>query len=70
MNLREKWTTNQGTTIQEVRSNMGISEPQGYSGQDRLGTLESHLNMLSSAGFKNVANPWRFLGLAIFGGWV
>ncbi|MDJ0601017.1 MAG: class I SAM-dependent methyltransferase [Crocosphaera sp.] len=67
--LREQWTINQGTTIQNVRSNIGNSQPQGHSGQDRLATLETHLTMLSSAGFKTVANPWRFFGLAIFGGW-
>ncbi len=69
-NLREHWTTNQGTTIDKVRSFIGNSEPQGHSGQDRLATLETHLTMLSSAGFKTVTNPWRFFGLAIFGGWI
>ena len=57
-------------TIENVRSKIGKSEPQGHSGQDRLATLETHLTMLSSAGFKTVATPWRFFGLAIFGGWV
>ncbi|MEA5536909.1 SAM-dependent methyltransferase, partial [Crocosphaera sp. XPORK-15E] len=70
LKLREQWTINQGTTQQEVRSSIGNSEPQGYSTQDRLATLETHLTMLSSAGFKTVAVPWRFFGLAIFGGWV
>ncbi|MGK7955254.1 MAG: trans-aconitate 2-methyltransferase [Crocosphaera sp.] len=68
--LREQWTIDQGTTIENVRSNIGNSQPQGHSGQDRLASLETHLTMLSSAGFTTVANPWRFLGLAIFGGWV
>ena len=43
LKLREQWTINQGTTITDVRSTMGISQPQGYSGQDRLGSLDSHL---------------------------
>ena len=70
LKIREQWTINQGTTIENVRSKIGNSQPQGYSGQDRLATLETHLKMLSSAGFKTVANPWRLFGLAIFGGWV
>ena len=70
LNLREQWTITQGTTIDNVRSKIGNSQPQGHSGQDRLTTIETHLTMLSSAGFKTVANPWRFFGLAIFGGWV
>jgi len=70
VNLREQWTINQGTTVSEVRSKMGNSEPQGYSGQDRLATLDDQLTMLKSAGFITVAVPWRFLGLGIFGGWV
>ncbi|MEM8779800.1 MAG: class I SAM-dependent methyltransferase [Cyanobacteria bacterium P01_G01_bin.49] len=68
--LREKWTMAQGTTITEIRSQIGSSVPQGYSGQDRLATLESHCTMLTQAGFNTVAVPWRFLGLAIFGGWI
>jgi tRNA (cmo5U34)-methyltransferase len=67
--LREKWTEGQGTTFAEVRSQIGTSEPQGYSGQDRLASLDTHLNLLSQAGFETVAVPWRFFGLAIFGGW-
>lgn len=69
LKLREQWTINKGTTITEVRSQIGNSQPQGYSGQDRLATLDNHLTMLSSAGFKTVAVPWKFFGLAVFGGW-
>ncbi|WP_024750220.1 class I SAM-dependent methyltransferase [Crocosphaera subtropica] len=68
--LREQWTISQGSTITKVRSQMGNSQAQGHSGQDRLATLETHLTMLSSVGFKTVAVPWRFFGLAVFGGWV
>lgn len=70
LKLREKWTQTQGKTIADVRSLIGNSQPQGYSGQDRLATLDTHLSMLKLAGFKSVAVPWRFFGLAIFGGWV
>lgn len=68
--LREQWTMAQGTTIAEVRSQIGNSLPIGYSGQDRLATLDAHCTMLTKAGFKTVAVPWRFFGLAIFGGWI
>lgn len=68
--LREQWTQAQGTTLAEVRSQLGTSEPQGYSGQDRLASLDTHLNLLSDVGFQMVAVPWRFFGLAVFGGWV
>lgn len=68
--VREEWTKNKGTTIAEVRSQTGNSQPQGYSGPDRLTTLNTHLTMLSSVGFKTVEVPWRFFGLAVFGGWI
>jgi trans-aconitate 2-methyltransferase len=68
--LRQQWTEAQGTTLAAVRSQIGTSEPQGYSGQDRLASLDTHLNLLSQGGFQTVAVPWRFFGLAIFGGWV
>ncbi len=68
--LREQWAQERGTTIASVRSQIGNSVPQGYSGQDRLSTLDAHLSMLKLAGFKTVVVPWRFFGLAIFGGWV
>ncbi len=68
--LREQWTLAQGTTVKEVRSQIGNSQPQGHSGQDRLASVEAHLTMLSQAKFKTVTVPWRFFGIAIFGGWV
>ncbi len=70
LNIREQWAIEQGTTLTDIRSQLGNSQPQGYSAQDRLASLETHLQWLKLAGFKTVAVPWRFLGLAIFGGWV
>ncbi|MGK7945653.1 MAG: trans-aconitate 2-methyltransferase [Microcystaceae cyanobacterium] len=67
--LREKWSNNQGIDGEFVRSKIGQSEPQGYSGQDRLASLLTHQTMLSQAQFKTFAIPWHFFGLAIFGGW-
>lgn len=68
--LREEWSKNKGIDREAVRTKMGQSEPQGYSGQDRLASLLSHQKMLFEAGFKTVVTPWRFFGLAIFGGWI
>lgn len=68
--VREQWTNAQGTTLREIRAQIGNSQPQGYSGQDRLASLSDHVKMLSNAQFKTIAVPWRFFGLAIFGGWI
>ncbi|MFE1745877.1 class I SAM-dependent methyltransferase [Coleofasciculus sp. H7-2] len=67
---REEWTLQQGTTLAEIRDKIGKSNPQGYSGQDQLATLTSHLEMLTIAGFGTVAVPWKYYGLAVFGGFV
>ncbi|OAB56575.1 SAM-dependent methyltransferase [Leptolyngbya valderiana BDU 20041] len=68
--VREKWAAQQGTTLEAVRAKIGTSQPQGHSGQDRLATLEAHLEMLKSAGFDAIAVPWKYYGFAIFGGYV
>jgi trans-aconitate 2-methyltransferase len=68
--FKEKWINNQGINIEEIRAKKGKSEPQGYSGQDRLASLTTHQKMLAQAHFKTIVTPWRFFGLAVFGGWI
>jgi tRNA (cmo5U34)-methyltransferase len=65
---REEWTSQQGIAIADVRAKIGTSSTYGYSSQDQLATLETHLQMLSQAGFASVAVPWKYYGLAVFGG--
>jgi tRNA (cmo5U34)-methyltransferase len=65
---REEWANQQGTNLTEIRAKVGNSSRQGYSDQDQLATLDTHLQMLTQAGFKTVAVPWKYHGLAIFGG--
>ncbi|MCG6137775.1 MAG: class I SAM-dependent methyltransferase [Nostoc sp. LLA-1] len=65
---REEWATQQGVPLTEVRAKLGTSSTQGYSSQDQLATLEAHLHMLTASGFKTVAVPWKYYGLAVFGG--
>ncbi|MGF1677452.1 MAG: methyltransferase domain-containing protein [Rivularia sp. (in: cyanobacteria)] len=74
---REEWTKKQGTTIQSVRSRLAsnsdsvdYSVSYGYSSQDQLATLDAHLQMLANAGFNTIAVPWKYYGLAVFGGFV
>jgi tRNA (cmo5U34)-methyltransferase len=66
--IREQWAAQQGTTLAEIRAKMGKSTPYGYSQPDQLATLEAHLQMLKTAGFEPVAVPWKYYGLAVFGG--
>jgi tRNA (cmo5U34)-methyltransferase len=66
--VREDWAIAQGTTIAQVRAKLGQSNNYGYSSQDRLATLEEHLQWLKMAGFKTISVPWKYYGLAIFGG--
>ncbi|PAX51126.1 class I SAM-dependent methyltransferase [Brunnivagina elsteri] len=65
---REEWTSRQGIAIADVRAKIGRSSTYGYSSQDQLATLETHLQMLSQAGFATVAVAWKYYGLAVFGG--
>ncbi|MEA5555115.1 class I SAM-dependent methyltransferase [Nodularia spumigena] len=67
---REEWTAQQGTTLTEVRAKLGSSSQSGYSRQDQLATLDTHLQMLTTSGFKTVAVAWKYYGLAVFGGWI
>jgi trans-aconitate 2-methyltransferase len=67
---REEWSVEQGISLTEIRAKRAISTTQGYSSQDQLATLDTHLQMLSKAGFKTVAVPWKYYGLTVFGGWV
>ncbi|AVH72406.1 class I SAM-dependent methyltransferase [Nostoc sp. 'Lobaria pulmonaria (5183) cyanobiont'] len=65
---REEWAVEQGINLTEIRAKRGTGSTQGYSSQDQLASLETHLQMLSKAGFKTVAVPWKYYGLAVFGG--
>lgn len=67
-NIREHWAAQQGTTLAEIRAKTGKSIPYGYSQPDQLATLDAHLQMLKTAGFEVVAVPWKYYGLAVFGG--
>ncbi|MEM7555906.1 MAG: class I SAM-dependent methyltransferase [Cyanobacteria bacterium P01_A01_bin.84] len=74
---REKWALEQGKDLSEIRSQLAMNDQSvdycssyGHSAQDQLATLNSHLTMLSKAGFQTIAVPWKYYGLAVFGGWV
>lgn len=66
--LKEEWALQQGTTLTQIRDRIGSSSTQGHSSQDQLATLSTHLQMLTQAGFGLVAVPWKYYGLAVFGG--
>ncbi|MEH2180841.1 class I SAM-dependent methyltransferase [Nostoc sp.] len=65
---REEWAVEQGINLIEIRAKFATSTTQGYSSQNQLASLDTHLQMLSKAGFKTVAVPWKYYGLAVFGG--
>ena len=67
--IREDWARQQGTTLTEIRSKLGNSNSHGHSSHDRLATLSTHLQLLKTAGFDTIAVPWKYYGLAVFGGW-
>ncbi|MEH1904133.1 MAG: class I SAM-dependent methyltransferase [Nostoc sp.] len=67
---REEWAVKQEISLIEIGAKRGASSTQGYSSQDQLASLDAHLQMLSKAGFKTVAVPWKYYGLAVFGGWL
>ncbi|BAY30053.1 type 12 methyltransferase [Nostoc carneum NIES-2107] len=67
---REEWANQQGKTLAEVRAKVGTTTTQGYSSQDQLASVDAHLQMLRQAGFLTVAVPWKYYGLAVFGGWL
>lgn len=66
----EDWALSQGETLAQVRANVGTSVSYGYSNPDRLATLWAHLEMLTKSGFETVAVPWKYCGMAVFGGFV
>mgnify|MGYP002776990048 CR=1 FL=1 len=66
--VREEWAVFNGTNLTEIRAKIGKSAPHGYSHPDQLATLDNHLQMLETAGFDTVAVPWKYYGLAVFGG--
>ncbi|MFN6477887.1 class I SAM-dependent methyltransferase [Nostoc sp. DedQUE07] len=65
---REEWAIEQGINLTEIHAKRATSSTQGYSSQDQLASLDAHFQMLSKAGFKTVAVPWKYYGLAVFGG--
>ena len=65
---REEWASAQKTTLAEIRAKIGKSTPRGYSHPDQLATLDNHLQMLKTAGFETTAVPWKYYGMAVFGG--
>lgn len=69
--VRDAWAREQGSTLADIRARLGMggSTAHGYSGQDRLATLSDHLQWLKDTGFAGVAVPWKYYGLALFGGW-
>ncbi|MBD2341188.1 class I SAM-dependent methyltransferase [Calothrix sp. FACHB-156] len=67
---REEWAAQQGKNLAEVRAKVGKSTTQGYSSQDQLASVDTHVQMLTQAGFLTVAVPWKYYGLAVFGGWL
>ncbi|MEG4011384.1 MULTISPECIES: class I SAM-dependent methyltransferase [unclassified Microcoleus] len=67
---REDWVLNQGETLAQIRAKVGTSVSYGYSNPDRLATLAAQLEMLANAGFETVAVPWKYYGMAVFGGFV
>ncbi|WP_392535605.1 methyltransferase domain-containing protein [Nostoc sp. C117] len=67
---REEWAIQEGISLTEIGAKRGIISTEGYSSQDQLATLDDHLQMLTKAGFKTVAVPWKYYGLAVFGGWL
>ncbi|WP_138497264.1 class I SAM-dependent methyltransferase [Nostoc sp. PA-18-2419] len=67
---REKWAVQEGINLTEIHAKRGTSSTQGYSSQNQVATLDTHLQMLTTAGFKTVAVPWKYYGLTVFGGWL
>ncbi|MEG5001759.1 class I SAM-dependent methyltransferase [Microcoleus sp. B4-D4] len=67
---REDWALSQGETLAQIRAKVGTSVSYGYSNPDRLATLAAQLEMLANAGFETVAVPWKYYGMAVFGGFV
>ena len=67
---REDWARSQGETLAQIRANVGTSVSYGYSNPDRLATLSAQLEMLTKSGFETVAVPWKYYGMAVFGGFV
>lgn len=65
----DDWAKQQGVIIADVRAKVGTSNPYGFSSQDQLATLDTHLQMLTQAGFETVAVPWKYYKIAVFGGW-
>jgi trans-aconitate 2-methyltransferase len=65
---REEWAIEQGSTLAEIRAQVGRSVPYGYSSPDQLATLDTQVQMLKSSGFDEVAIPWKYYNLAVFGG--
>lgn len=68
--VREAWAAAQGTTLTAVRARLGTSERHGHSSHDHLASLAVHLDLLTQAGFAPLEVPWKYFGLAVFGGFI
>ena len=67
-NLRDSWLSMQGISDEALRALKGTSRSYGHSQPDQLTSLDNHLQMLRTAGFAPVEVPWKYFGLAVFGG--
>ncbi|MEH2318012.1 hypothetical protein [Nostoc sp.] len=67
---RQEWAVEQGITLTEIGTKRGASSKHPRLLQSRPASLDAHLQMLSKTGFKTVAVPWKYYGLAVFGGWL
>jgi len=65
---RQHWAQKQGYDLEAVRGKIGKSDTQGYSSQDQLATLETHLQLLKDAGFSKTAVIWKYYNVGVFGG--
>lgn len=65
--VRDEWLQQETTTAQ-IRDRRSPSSPQGHSNPDQLATLSAQMQMLTTASFNLVAVPWKYYGLAVFGG--
>ena len=64
----DTWTASQGTPHTQIQTKRGTGDRHGHSSQDQLATLTQHLQFLHQAGFESVDVPWKYYGLAVFGG--
>ena len=66
--MSEAWTASNSTPREQVQTQLGARESQGHSSHDHLATLALQLRLLQQAGFTSVEVPWKYYGMAVFGG--